>query len=69
MLPYAEETYEAILFRCAIGARHGGSEHTVKRVLLVQPSLQPPGGGNGVAAWVLQSLVGVHRGLDSVLDL
>jgi glycosyltransferase involved in cell wall biosynthesis len=32
-----------------------------KRVLLVQPSLQPPGGGNGVAAWVLQALVGTHR--------
>ena len=29
----------------------------MKRVLLVQPSLQPPGGGNGVAAWVLQALV------------
>jgi len=26
-------------------------------VLLVQPSLQPPGGGNGVAAWILQALV------------
>lgn len=33
----------------------------MKRVLLVQPSMQPPGGGNGVAAWVLQSLVGTHR--------
>jgi glycosyltransferase involved in cell wall biosynthesis len=33
----------------------------MKRVLLVQPSLQPPGGGNGVAAWVLQSLVAEHR--------
>jgi glycosyltransferase involved in cell wall biosynthesis len=32
----------------------------MKRVLLVQPSLQPPGGGNGVAAWVLQALVGEH---------
>jgi len=29
----------------------------MKRVLLVQPSLQPPGGGNGVAAWVLQALI------------
>lgn len=29
----------------------------MKRVLLVQPSLQPPGGGNGVAAWALQALV------------
>ena len=25
---------------------------------MVQPSLQPPGGGNGVAAWMLQSLKG-----------
>lgn len=33
----------------------------MKRVLLVQPSLQPPGGGNGVAAWVLQALVPEHR--------
>jgi glycosyltransferase involved in cell wall biosynthesis len=32
-----------------------------RRVLLVQPSMQPPGGGNGVAAWVLQALVPVHR--------
>ena len=31
------------------------------RVLLVQPSLQPPGGSNGVAAWVLQALVAEHR--------
>lgn len=28
----------------------------MKRLLLVQPSLQPPGGGNGVAAWVLEAL-------------
>lgn len=33
----------------------------MKRVLVVQPSLQPPGGGNGVAAWVLQALVPVHE--------
>jgi glycosyltransferase involved in cell wall biosynthesis len=33
----------------------------MKRVLLVQPSMQPPGGGNGVAAWVLQALVTQHR--------
>ena len=32
-----------------------------RRVLIVQPSLQPPGGGNGVAAWVLQALVGEHK--------
>ncbi|MGQ0734284.1 MAG: glycosyltransferase family 4 protein [Acidobacteriota bacterium] len=31
------------------------------RVLLVQPSLQPPGGGNGVAAWMLQALAAEHR--------
>jgi glycosyltransferase involved in cell wall biosynthesis len=28
-----------------------------RRILFVQPSLQPPGGGNGVAAWILQALV------------
>ena len=33
----------------------------MKRVLLVQPSMQPPGGGNGVAAWVLQALVAEHH--------
>lgn len=31
-----------------------------RRVLLVQPSLQPPGGGNGVAPWMLQALVPDH---------
>jgi glycosyltransferase involved in cell wall biosynthesis len=33
----------------------------MRRVLLVQPSMQPPGGGNGVAAWMLQALVVEHR--------
>jgi glycosyltransferase involved in cell wall biosynthesis len=33
----------------------------VSRVLLVQPSLQPPGGGNGVAGWMLQALTREHR--------
>ncbi len=33
---------------------------TRRRVLIVQPSMQPPGGGNGVAAWVLQALVAEH---------
>ena len=33
----------------------------MRRVLLVQPSLQPPGGGNGVAAWMLDALSGEHR--------
>jgi len=33
----------------------------MRRVLLVQPSLQPPGGGNGVAAWTLQALAQEHR--------
>ena len=33
----------------------------MKRVLLVQPSLQPPGGSNGLAAWILQALVHEHR--------
>ena len=32
-----------------------------RKILLLQPSLQPPGGGNGVAAWVLQALVAGHR--------
>jgi glycosyltransferase involved in cell wall biosynthesis len=31
-----------------------------RRVLLVQPSMQPPGGGNGVAAWLLQALADRH---------
>jgi len=30
------------------------------RILLVQRSLSPPGGGNAVAAWMLQSLAGHH---------
>src|SRR5262245_11701359 len=30
------------------------------RILFVQPSLQPPGGGKGVAAWMLQALVDRH---------
>jgi glycosyltransferase involved in cell wall biosynthesis len=30
------------------------------RVLVVQPSLQPPGGGNAVAAWMVQALVERH---------
>jgi glycosyltransferase involved in cell wall biosynthesis len=33
----------------------------MKRVLFVQPSMQPPGGGNGVAAWMLQALSQEHR--------
>lgn len=32
-----------------------------RRILLVQPSMQPPGGGNGVAAWMLQALVEAHE--------
>jgi glycosyltransferase involved in cell wall biosynthesis len=28
----------------------------MKHILLVQPSIQPPGGGNGVAAWMLEAL-------------
>jgi glycosyltransferase involved in cell wall biosynthesis len=31
------------------------------RILLVQHSLDPPGGGNAVAAWMLQALAGVHE--------
>lgn len=30
------------------------------RILFLQPSLQPPGGGNGVAAWMLQALLDRH---------
>lgn len=30
----------------------------MQRVLLIQPSLQPPGGGNVVAAWMVQALRG-----------
>ncbi|MBX7185732.1 MAG: glycosyltransferase family 4 protein [Vicinamibacteria bacterium] len=30
------------------------------RILFVQPSLQPPGGGNGVAAWMIQALRDEH---------
>jgi glycosyltransferase involved in cell wall biosynthesis len=37
------------------------AERRSRRVLLVQPSMQPPGGGNGVAAWVLQALVAEHH--------
>ena len=33
---------------------------TRKRVLIVQPSLQPPGGGNGLAAWAVQALQDDH---------
>jgi glycosyltransferase involved in cell wall biosynthesis len=32
----------------------------LRRILFVQPSFQPPGGGNGVAAWMLQALRGRH---------
>lgn len=32
----------------------------MRRILMVQPSMQPPGGGNGVAAWMLQALVDRH---------
>jgi glycosyltransferase involved in cell wall biosynthesis len=28
----------------------------MKRILMVQPSLQPPGGGNGVAVWMIEGL-------------
>ena len=27
-----------------------------RKILLLQPSLQPPGGGNGVAAWMIEAL-------------
>src|SRR4051812_35154931 len=31
------------------------------RVLFVQPSMSPPGGGNGVAAWMLKALKDEHE--------
>lgn len=31
-----------------------------KRLLFVQPSLQPPGGGNGLAAWMIQALLDLY---------
>ncbi len=31
------------------------------RVLFVQPDLNPPGGGNGVAGWMIQALVAEHE--------
>jgi glycosyltransferase involved in cell wall biosynthesis len=31
------------------------------RILFVQPSMSPPGGGNGVAAWMLQALTPEHE--------
>ena len=31
------------------------------RILFVQPSLQPPGGGNGVAAWMIRALRREHE--------
>jgi glycosyltransferase involved in cell wall biosynthesis len=33
----------------------------MKRVLFVQPSIQPPGGGNGVASWMLEALKQENR--------
>ena len=33
----------------------------MRQVLLVQPSLQPPGGGNGVASWMLQALAAEYH--------
>ena len=31
------------------------------RILFAQPSLQPPGGGNAVAAWMVQALENEHE--------
>ena len=31
------------------------------RVLLIQRTLAPPGGGNAVGAWMLQALAGTHE--------
>src|SRR5262245_45600498 len=32
----------------------------MKKILLIQPSLQPPGGGNGVAVWIIEALKREH---------
>lgn len=32
----------------------------MKTILLVQPSMQPPGGGNGVAVWIIEALKRDH---------
>ena len=32
----------------------------MKTILLVQPSIQPPGGGNGVAVWIIEALKRDH---------
>ena len=32
-----------------------------KKILIIQPSLQPPGGGNGVAAWTVKALKQENR--------
>lgn len=34
----------------------GSTQDCPKRVLVVQPSIEPPGGGNGVAAWIMEAL-------------
>ena len=31
-----------------------------KKILMIQPSLQPPGGGQSVCAWILQALKGSY---------
>jgi len=33
----------------------------MKRILMVQPSMNPPGGDNGVAAWMIEALKSQHR--------
>src|SRR5580765_8093645 len=49
--------------RRVVGDRAGNRPPrlNMRRVLLVHPSIQPPGGSNGVAAWMLQALVRQHR--------
>src|SRR5262245_20317351 len=32
----------------------------MKKILFVQPSLQPPGGGSGVCAWTIEALKREH---------
>lgn len=45
---------------CSRSAYTARSLSSTKKLLLVQPSLQPPGGGNAVAAWTIEALRDEH---------
>ena len=34
---------------------------SMKRILFFQPSLNPPGGGNGIDAWIMEALKHDYR--------